>query len=292
MGRAGYGWINCDSQKEDAYVHFEDIVMDGFKTLDNGGKVNFALVLQKGGMLKAVKVSPAKSAAPAKKKSPKNGPRKSPKSAPMKKKKAAPPPKKKAAAPKKKSPKAAPMKKSAPKKKARTPPKKKMAAPKKKVAGNRSPGSQTGTVKGCRKSSALIVCDNGDGNAKVDYSDVVGGGRLKNGQTVRFSMVKLKGGDIKAVNVTIEAGKKMMAGKKKKAATPPKRGRGRGRGRGARGRGRGRGKARASPKAAASKPARGRGARGRGRPRGRGRGRGAARAMPQRKPRGRRSNRK
>merc|ERR1712228_308376 len=189
---------------------------------------------------------------------------------------------------------------SAPKKKARTPPKKKMAAPKKaapmkkkaaapkkKVAGNRSPGSQTGTVKGCRKSSALIVCDNGDGNAKVDYSDVVGGGRLKNGQTVRFSMVKLKGGDIKAVNVTIEAGKKMMAGKKKKAATPPKRGRGRGRGRGARGRGRGRGKARASPKAAASKPARGR-----GRPRGRGRGRGAARAMPQRKPRGRRSNRK
>merc|ERR1712228_611804 len=237
--------------------------MDGFKTLDNGGKVNFALVLQKGGMLKAVKVSPAKSAAPAKKKSPKNGPRKSPKSAPMKKKKAAPPPKKKAAAPKKKSPKAAPMKKSAPKKKARTPPKKKMAAPmkkkaaapKKKVAGNRSPGSQTGTVKGCRKSSALIVCDNGDGNAKVDYSDVVGGGRLKNGQTVRFSMVKLKGGDIKAVNVTIEAGKKMMAGKKKspkngprkspksapmkkkKAAkktanTPPLRVRGRGRGRG------------------------------------------------------------
>ena len=214
--RQGYGFIDCDSQKENAYVcslyilhsihrqtqHF--ILSNRFtmKTLlwmaskpwkmgqrltiytrfcsihysylySNSApfhitqhiliwKVNFALVLQKGGFLKAVKVTPVNGASPAKKKGP----------APNKK-----------ASPK---PKAAP--KSAPKKKAATPkqaPKKKAAAaPKKKGAAKRNPGSQTGIVKGTRKSYCLIGCDNGDGDAYASYEDIVGGGKLKNGQTV------------------------------------------------------------------------------------------------------------
>ena len=119
------------------------------------------MVLQKGGFLKAVKVTPVNGASPAKKKA----------SAPNKK-----------ASPK---PKAAP--KSAPKKKAATPkqaPKKKAAAAPKKKGAKRNPGSQTGIVKGTRKSYCFIGCDNGDGDAYASYEDIVGGGKLKNGQTV------------------------------------------------------------------------------------------------------------
>lgn len=36
----GYGFITTD-EGEDVFVHFSSIVMDGFKTLDEGQKVSF-----------------------------------------------------------------------------------------------------------------------------------------------------------------------------------------------------------------------------------------------------------
>lgn len=37
----GYGFISCDEIKNDIYVHFSDIVMKGFKTLDENDAVIF-----------------------------------------------------------------------------------------------------------------------------------------------------------------------------------------------------------------------------------------------------------
>lgn len=37
----GYGFISCDEIENDIYVHFSDIVMKGFKTLDENDTVSF-----------------------------------------------------------------------------------------------------------------------------------------------------------------------------------------------------------------------------------------------------------
>ena len=37
----GYGFIQCDEIGNDVYVHFSDIVMKGFKTLDENDIVKF-----------------------------------------------------------------------------------------------------------------------------------------------------------------------------------------------------------------------------------------------------------
>jgi len=39
--KLGYGFIQSEEVDNDIYVHFSEIVMDGFKTLDEGDIVNF-----------------------------------------------------------------------------------------------------------------------------------------------------------------------------------------------------------------------------------------------------------
>lgn len=39
--KLGYGFIKSEEVDNDIYVHFSEIVMDGFKSLDEGDIVNF-----------------------------------------------------------------------------------------------------------------------------------------------------------------------------------------------------------------------------------------------------------
>lgn len=39
--RRGYGFIQCAGDKRDVFVHYESIIMDGYKTLKQGQKVEF-----------------------------------------------------------------------------------------------------------------------------------------------------------------------------------------------------------------------------------------------------------
>ena len=40
-GEKGYGFISSSEKEQDIYVHFSDIVMKGFKTLDENDIVEF-----------------------------------------------------------------------------------------------------------------------------------------------------------------------------------------------------------------------------------------------------------
>ena len=42
--RKGYGFIQRDDNGEDVFVHFREIRGDGFKTLQEGQKVEFGLI--------------------------------------------------------------------------------------------------------------------------------------------------------------------------------------------------------------------------------------------------------
>ena len=42
--RKGYGFIQRDDNGEDVFVHFREIQGDGFKTLEEGQKVEFGLI--------------------------------------------------------------------------------------------------------------------------------------------------------------------------------------------------------------------------------------------------------
>jgi CspA family cold shock protein len=54
----GYGFITPDEGGEDLFVHFNGIVGDGFKTLDEGAKVTYEATQGRKGM-QADSVSPA-----------------------------------------------------------------------------------------------------------------------------------------------------------------------------------------------------------------------------------------
>merc|ERR1719384_1605363 len=57
--RGSFGWIECDDGSGDAYVHFSDIKIkgNGYRKLIPGQNVEFTLIQQKGGKLKAVNVA-------------------------------------------------------------------------------------------------------------------------------------------------------------------------------------------------------------------------------------------
>lgn len=52
----GYGFITPEDGSKDLFVHYQEIVGDGFKTLAEGQEVNFEIVESEKGP-KAVKVS-------------------------------------------------------------------------------------------------------------------------------------------------------------------------------------------------------------------------------------------
>jgi len=53
--KAGYGFIEREGEK-DLFVHFSDVICEGFKTLKKGQKVSFGLGENKNGRPKAVNV--------------------------------------------------------------------------------------------------------------------------------------------------------------------------------------------------------------------------------------------
>ena len=55
----GFGFITPDEGGEDLFVHFSEIQMDGFKTLDEGDKVNFEVTTGQNGKLQASNVTKA-----------------------------------------------------------------------------------------------------------------------------------------------------------------------------------------------------------------------------------------
>ena len=54
----GYGFISQEDG-DDLFVHFSEIQMDGFKTLDEGDKVNFEVTTGQNGKLQASNVTKA-----------------------------------------------------------------------------------------------------------------------------------------------------------------------------------------------------------------------------------------
>lgn len=54
--KAGYGFIGWESNSGDMFVHFSDIVQEGYKTLKKGQKVSFQIGQNNAGKPKAVEV--------------------------------------------------------------------------------------------------------------------------------------------------------------------------------------------------------------------------------------------
>ena len=55
----GYGFISNDDGGEDVFVHFSDIVADGFKTLEEGQKVTYSIETDDRGRVRATNVTAA-----------------------------------------------------------------------------------------------------------------------------------------------------------------------------------------------------------------------------------------
>ena len=54
--KAGYGFIERDKEP-DLFIHFSDIVCEGFKTVKKGQKVSFGLGVNNKGAPKAIEVA-------------------------------------------------------------------------------------------------------------------------------------------------------------------------------------------------------------------------------------------
>jgi cold shock protein len=57
--KRGYGfisWKKDEAQQKDLFVHFSDVICEGYKTLYKGQKVSFGLGLNKSGIPKATEV--------------------------------------------------------------------------------------------------------------------------------------------------------------------------------------------------------------------------------------------
>ena len=55
----GYGFISNDDGGEDVFVHFSDIVTEGFKTLEEGQKVTYSIETDdRNGKVRATNVKP------------------------------------------------------------------------------------------------------------------------------------------------------------------------------------------------------------------------------------------
>lgn len=55
--KRGYGFIECNDLEKDVYIHFSDIVMEGYKSLSRGDKVTFEYDDVKNKALKLLKTS-------------------------------------------------------------------------------------------------------------------------------------------------------------------------------------------------------------------------------------------
>merc|ERR550517_430508 len=53
----GFGFITCDDGSVDVFVHFSEVKAQGFKTLGEGEKVEFRVVIQDDGRRKATNVT-------------------------------------------------------------------------------------------------------------------------------------------------------------------------------------------------------------------------------------------
>merc|ERR1719361_1050074 len=53
----GFGFITCDDGSGDVFVHFSEVKAQGFKTLGEGEKVEFKVVIQDDGRRKATNVT-------------------------------------------------------------------------------------------------------------------------------------------------------------------------------------------------------------------------------------------
>lgn len=53
----GFGFLTCDDGGEDCFAHFSQIIVDGFKTLQEGTKVTFdILITDKGNHAQNIRV--------------------------------------------------------------------------------------------------------------------------------------------------------------------------------------------------------------------------------------------
>ena len=45
----GFGFINCENDSEDIFFHYTSLIMEGYKTVEVGAKVEFELVVSEKG---------------------------------------------------------------------------------------------------------------------------------------------------------------------------------------------------------------------------------------------------